>query len=120
MIITAKDFETKTPEWVNDPDLPDALKAQFRADGLAEPLNGLELCHIEDECFVCGNKLTTPYVYWDGSKKGLSLCRTCAPRLALGLAEDAHELSTGQRSGTKTDSTDWLGTYAQKREYGVE
>ena len=120
MIITSKDFEVKTPEWVTDPDLPEALKAQFHADGLAEPLNGLELCHIEDDCFVCGRKLTTPYVYWDGCNKGISICQSCAPRLALGLAEDAYELATGQRSAAPIDVTDWLGKYAQKREYGLE
>jgi hypothetical protein len=120
MIITSKDFEVKTPEWVTDPNLPEGLKAQFRADGLAEPLNGLELCQIEDDCFVCGRKLTAPYVYWDGCNKGISLCQTCAPRLALGLAEDAYELASALRSKAKTDATDWLGTYAQRRENGLE
>ena len=120
MIITAKNLVTKTPERVNDPELPDALKAKLRADGLAKPLSGLELCHIEDDCFVCGNKLTTPYVYWDGATKGLSLCRICGPRLALGLAEDSHELATGERGQANTDATGWLGTYKQKRKYGME
>ncbi len=120
MIVTAASFEVKTQEWVNDPDLPEGLKKIFHADGLAEPLNGLELCHLEDECYLCGNKLTTPYVYWHCGDKGLSLCGICAPRLALGLAEDSQELRTGKRCIANIEATDWLGTYAQKRQYGVE
>ena len=97
MIITSASFEVKTPEWVNDPDLPEGFKKIFHADGLAEPLNGLELCHIEDDCYLCGNKLMTPYVYWHCGDKGLSLGGICAPPARLGTG--------GRFTGTQNRET---------------
>ena len=83
-------------------------------------MNRVECLTIEDECFKCGKKLTTPYIYWNGATGNLSLHPQCAAKLALGLVQDAHVLISGNPSSTEVDAAAWLETVAQKQQYGME
>jgi hypothetical protein len=40
--------------------------------GLAEALSNVEMADIEDDCFVCGQKLATPYVCQHGPARFLA------------------------------------------------
>lgn len=71
--------------------------------GFAESLSGVEMVDLEDDCFVCGQKLTLPFVYWDGSLRGLSFHGNCAARLAGGLARDAQEILSGLEAPTRLE-----------------
>ena len=75
---------------------------------------------LVDDCAVCGKKLTTPYIYWNAAQGGISLHPKCATDLALGLTQDACELSQGKPAETERDAVEWLDLYAQKKLYGVE
>lgn len=118
-LIREQDFIPKHPDWMSDPAMPEAEKSKLAAMGFAEPLSRVECNEIHDDCFKCGEKLTTPYVYWQLSETSVSLHPHCAARLALGLAQDARDALEGKR-GEAVDAADWLTAYAQKRVYGVE
>ena len=120
MILRADHFEARPHEILSDPDLSDEMKRHFKELGLADMASQVELHDIVDECFKCGEMLTTPYIYWHGAGRGLSLHPKCAAALALGLAQDMHEFDTGKRSKDETDAAQWLGAFAQKKLYGVE
>ncbi|MBX7208661.1 MAG: hypothetical protein K1X78_10135 [Verrucomicrobiaceae bacterium] len=118
-LIREQDFIPKHPDWMTDPDLTDAEKSKLAAMGFAEPLSRVECNEIHDDCFKCGEKLGTPYIYWQFMEMGISLHPHCAAKLALGLAQDARD-ALEEKRGEAVDAAVWLTTYAQKRVYGVE
>lgn len=118
-LIREQDFIPKRPDWLADPSMPEAEKAKLMEMGLAEPLSRVECNEIHDDCFACGQKLTTPYVYWQLHDTAMSLHPNCAAKLALGLAQDAREAMEGNR-GEAVNGAEWLVTYAQDRMYGAE
>ena len=120
MIVRAEDFEVRHPEWISDPTITPDTRELLEAMGVDEPLNRVECLDVVDECFKCGEKLTTPYIYWNMAKGGVSLHPRCAARLALGLVQDACELAKGKRADTEPDAVDWLMLYAQKKIYRIE
>ena len=73
-----------------------------------------------DDCFHCGEKITTPYLYWQGAPKGVSLHQNCALKVALGLIQDAHERTKGKPPESERDAALWLDLFASKKEYGIE
>lgn len=95
MIVRSEDFEAKTHPVLLEPGLPEEFKRELKARGMADTMNGVECMEIVDECFSCGKKLTTPYVYWQGLPHALSLHPQCAARLALGLAQDGYHAARG-------------------------
>jgi hypothetical protein len=118
-LIREQDFIPKRPDWVADPAMSETEKAKLIEMGLAEPLSRVECNEIHDDCLVCGQKLTTPYVYWQVHHMAMSLHPKCAAKLALGLAQDAQDALEGTRGGG-VNAAEWLTTYAQKRMYGVD
>jgi hypothetical protein len=120
MLVRSEDFEVHTHPVLLEPGLPDEMKQHFREMGMAPSLNRVEMLEIVDECFHCGEKLTTPYVYWQGDPKGLSVHTQCAMKMALGLLQDVYESSKGQRAESERDAAKWLDLFASKKEYGVE
>ena len=111
MIVRSEDFELRPPKWTEDSSVADDLKSQLAEHGLAEPMNEVECMNIVDECFHCGQKLSTPYVYWQGALQSLSLHPKCATDLALGLIQDSYELDTCKPAGTERAAVAWLGDY---------
>lgn len=120
MIVRAEDFEAKTHPVLLEPGLPEEMRLDFKARGMADTMNGVECMEIVDECFYCGKKLTTPYVYWQGMPQSISLHQQCAARLALGLAQDGYAAAKGAKPETERDAAKWLETFAGKKEYGLE
>ena len=120
MIVRAEDFIAQPHPVLNEPGLPDEMKRHFKELGLTDTLNRVECLDIVDDCFFCGKKLSTPYVYWNGGTGSLSLHAKCSAKLALGLAQDASAVSTGHRPDSETTAVQWLDLFAQKKEYGVE
>lgn len=120
MIVRSEDFEAKTHPILLEPGLPDGLKQDLRTLGMADTMNGVECMEIVDDCFYCGKKLTTPYVYWQGAPQSISLHTQCAARLALGLAQDGYQAANGHKPETERVATKWLDLFASKKEYGVE
>jgi hypothetical protein len=119
-VIRDRDFEAKRPAWFSEPDFPADLKEELIEKGFAEPVNKMECREVHDDCMYCGEKLTTPYVYWNCAEGAISLHAKCAAKLAIGLAQDAQEVIGGTRGNGKSDGVFWLTGYAQKCEYGVE
>lgn len=109
-VIRSEDFEPRRPEWVSDPHFDDLLKKELIARGMAEPLSGVECVELEDDCWYCRQKLTTPYVYWN-NERSLSLHAACAARLAAGLAQDAQEILSGGRGDGKVSGAKWLARH---------
>jgi len=118
MIVRSEDFEARHPEWLKDEEIPEELKRCLEASGMGEPTNSVECLEIVDECFKCGGKLTTPYVYWNGAAGSISLHPACAARLSLGLAQDSHELAAGTRCKIAAEAAEWLRSVAQNDEHG--
>ena len=118
MIVRSDDFEARHPEWLSDEAVPQELKQTLQASGMGEPTNSAECLEIVDECFKCGGKLTTPYVYWNGAAGSISLHPACATKLSLGLAQDSHELATGTRCKIAAEAADWLRRVAEDGERG--
>jgi hypothetical protein len=96
------------------------MRRDFKARGMADMLNRVECLEIVDECFYCGGKLTTPYIYWNGAVGALSLHPACAARLALGLTQDAYGVAKGAKAISERDAAQWLDLFAATKEYGVE
>lgn len=113
-LIREQDFNPKHPDWMSDPAMPEAEKSKLLAMGLTEPLSRVECNEIHDDCHACGQKLTTPYVYWQLHDTVMSLHPNCAAKLALGLAQDAQDALEGER-GDAVNAADWLVNYARKR-----
>ena len=115
MIVRSEDFQLRPPKWTEDSSVSDDLKSKLAEHGLAEPMNEVECVDIVDECFHCGQKLSTPYVYWQGALHSLSLHPKCATDLALGLIQDSCEIATGSPTKSERDAVEWLGLHAQKK-----
>jgi hypothetical protein len=120
MIVRSEDFIPRTHPVLLEPDLPVEIKIFLKQGGMAEPMNRMECCDVDDDCFHCGEKLTTPYLYWQGAPKSVSLHQKCALKVALGLIQDAHELTKDKPSESERDAAAWLDLYASKKEYGIE
>ena len=88
MIVRSEDFVPRPPSWEDDPSVSAELKQELRERGMADPLSRVECLEIVDECFNSGEKLTTPYIYWQGATANLSLHAKCAGDLAKGLLKD--------------------------------
>jgi hypothetical protein len=84
MLVTADDFAANPHDLFTNPDVPEEMKRHFRRLGWAEPYNRVECLEIVDECFHCGEKLKTPYIYWQGWAGGISLHPRCAMRMGSG------------------------------------
>ena len=120
MIVRSEDFQLRSPKWTEDSSVSDDLKSQLAEQGLAEPMNEMECMDIVDECFHCGRKLSTPYVYWQGALQSLSLHPKCAIEMALGFVQDGYEATKGHRAESERHAAAWLELYASKKEYGLE
>jgi len=50
--------------------------------------------HIEnyESCFLCGNPISGPFVYWHGSTGDIALHESCADYLAWNLVKDSATL----------------------------
>ncbi len=120
MLVTSDSFVAKTHPVLLDPEVSDERKRQFREMGWAESLNQMELCDIVDDCFLCGQKLTTPYVYWHGWLKGLSLHPRCAMELGFGLVQDVYAASHEGRADCETTVADWVKHFVGRKEYGLQ
>lgn len=59
---------------------------------MADPLSRVECLEIVDDCFNCGEKLTTPHIYWQGATANPSLHAKCARDLAAGLEKEARDV----------------------------
>ena len=95
-VITEKDFEFHSPEWVNDPTISPEQKKQLFDLGVGESIAGIEGVILDSRCFFCGDVLEVPYVYWHGCGcvvedvgKGISLHAKCAKDLAERITKDA-------------------------------
>lgn len=120
MIVRAEDFEYRPSSLIADPNAPQDLKNFFKESGMAEPYNNVDCLELVDECFKCGEKLTTPFVYWNGGTGSLSMHPYCAADLAHGLAQDAFAVSKGRRPDSGREAVKWLDLFAAKKEYRVE
>ena len=88
------------------------LKQELRERGMADPLSRVECLEIVDEC---GEKLTTPYIYWQGATGNLSLHAKCAAKLALGLSQDAFQNAHGAGAKPQKEEVSWLEHLAVSR-----
>lgn len=94
-VITEKDFHDKLSDWVTDPTISDEEKQELLDMGMGV-FNASEGMEINDLCFVCAERLTFPYIYWNGSHgdikgeaKGISMHAECARHLAIAITNDA-------------------------------
>jgi hypothetical protein len=113
MIVRADDFIPRTHPLLLDPEAPEEFKRHFQETGMAPTLNKVECLEIVDDCFHCGEKLTTPYVYWQGDPGSISLHQKCALKLILGLTQDAYELANFSAIASKREAIQWLNTLAK-------
>ena len=120
MLIRAEDFEAHAHPVLSEPELPDEMKLHFKELGLAATRNNVECLEIVDECFHCGEKLTTPYIYWQGDPRSISLHPKCAMKLALGLVQDTHEAANGKRAESERQAAIWLELFVSKKASGLE
>lgn len=86
------------------------LKQELRDHGLADPYSRVECLEIVDECFNCGEKLTTPYVYWQGATGNLSLHPKCAAKLALCLGKDSFSIQMKRDVSSDSEAASALTT----------
>lgn len=100
MIVRSEDFVPRPPSWEDDPSVSAELKQELRERGMADQLSRVECLEIVDECFNCGEKLTTPYIYWQGATGNLSLHAKCAADLALGVTKDAFEIHSSRAAAS--------------------
>jgi hypothetical protein len=98
-VIRQQDFDCLPLAWAGDPTVSardkKILKEMMQ---LAEYSSPSDAMLIDDDCFVCGEKLTLPYVYWHGSGgdnkgKSISLHHQCARHLAKGITQDADAIT---------------------------
>ena len=115
MIVRSEDFVPRPPSWEDDPSVSAELKQELRERGMADPLSRVECLEIVDECFNCGEKLTTPYIYWQGATGNLSLHAKCAAKLALGLSQDAFQNAHGAGAKPQKEVVSWLEHLAVSR-----
>lgn len=99
-VIHAKDFHDRFCDWVDDPSISEEEKQELFKAGMGI-FNASEGMDVNDLCFLCGEKLTFPYVYWNGSHgdikgqaKGISLHAGCARHLAVAITKDAVRIET--------------------------
>jgi hypothetical protein len=116
MIVRSEDFVPRPPAWEDDPSVSAELKQELWGHGFAEEQSRVECLEIKDECFNCGEKLTTPYVYWQGATANLSLHTKCASQLASGLSQDAFESAKGSPSESGSDATRWREEVADNKQ----
>jgi hypothetical protein len=98
-VIRSQSFEYKQPDWVNDPSVPEEDKRILIEEmGMGGSISSADAMDVQDDCFVCGNKLGFPYIYWHGSgddrcAKGISLHPACAVSFSKGILRDAAEIA---------------------------
>lgn len=78
MIVRSEDFLTLPPEWMADTTVSAELKQKLRERGMAEAQSRVECLEIVVDCFNCGEKLATPYIYCHGVTGTFSLQVKCA------------------------------------------
>lgn len=65
---------------------------------------------VPDMCFICGQQLTTPCIWWNGVTEEqfntVWAHKECASRLAIGLSRDVLELKFGSRIAWEAWSQD--------------
>lgn len=120
MLVTPDSFVAKTHPVLLDPAVSDDMKRELRERGWADSLNGMEMCDVVDDCFHCGQKLGTPYVYWHGWTGSVSLHPRCAMRMAFGMAQDAFQSVKGSRATTEMEVAKWVELFVGRKEYGLE
>ena len=105
-IIRDEDFIPRRSKGFSE--MPASMQQGCIEAGLAEMYSISDSIHLQDDCFVCGKKLKTPYVYWHGMTRGLSLHPECVPKLAAGICRDAGEIY-GELPGPATaEGAAWL------------
>jgi hypothetical protein len=108
MIVRPEDFIPCTSPILLDPDIPEEMKLHFKNAGMAESTLGTDCLEIVDDCFHCGEKLTTPYIYWQGAPESISLHQKCALKMILGLTQDAYMIAKGLTPASDKDAVRWL------------
>lgn len=112
MIVRSEDFVPRPPSWEDDTSVSAELKQELRERGMADPLSRVECLEIVDECFNCGEKLTTPYIYWQGATGNLSLHAKCAATLALGVTKDAFQIISSRAPSGDLEAATALPQFA--------
>jgi hypothetical protein len=95
-VVRQEDFEPKHPEWVTDPTVSAKHKHELLKAGFGEAWTWTQYSEMDDDCFLCGNKLTTPFVFWRGMTKTLCLHPQCAGHLGGALTRDWMETRDGK------------------------
>lgn len=113
MIVRTEDFEARPPAWMEDPTVSTELKEELRERGMADSASRVDCLEIVDDCFNCGEKLTTPYIYWHGATGTLSLHAKCAVDLVMGLAQDAHQMEAPNDAPTRQAAARWIESLAR-------
>jgi hypothetical protein len=91
-LITEKSFEYSPPSWVTDPAIDPADKRYLAEEmGMGDESADCDAMYLDSKCFNCGEVLSSPYIYWHGEDKGISLHPKCAVNLAKGILRDVEE-----------------------------
>ena len=101
MIVTDKDFKLEHPKWVTDPSVSAEDKQELMKAGYGEAWSWTEFEEMEDDCVLCGKKLSVPFVFWRGMTKNLHLHLECAGLLGGALMRDAIESKSGKQAADK-------------------
>ena len=95
MVVTDQHFVPKPLNWVKDPEIDPELKRIFMEDlGLGEEASWADDMHIDSKCFICGQVLETPYIYWFGLGKGISFHPKCGQTFIAGISRDIEKSNT--------------------------
>lgn len=117
-IINAKDFESEL-QVIARGDYSDAEKEWLRAQCIYDP-DPTGWMELHDWCYVCGEKLVIPCIFWHGNPRSKNLensdrCQiwlhpACAAKLAEKLLGDVQKLEKDKaRKGDRRTNEGWKG-----------
>ena len=101
-IVRDEDFEAQHPQWVTDRTIDEIEKRKLIEAGMGRAWTWTQHQELDDECLRCGEKLTTPFVFWAGRTKNICLHPECAGALGAALIRDFSELKYGKEMADKT------------------
>jgi hypothetical protein len=101
MIVTDNDFNPEPPDWVTDPNVSAQDKQELLDAGYGEAWTWTHHEEMDDDCLLCGQKLSVPFVFWRGMTKTLHLHQDCAGRLGGALMRDCLDNRNGKDAADK-------------------
>ena len=98
-IVRDEDFDGEYPKWYTDPNISEEdKKLAMEIAGAPERTTWTHHVNFDDDCLLCGEKLSVPFVFWSGCGKDICLHPRCAALLGGALMRDFLETRDGKEA----------------------